>query len=110
MRRIIAAGFVLLFTAGTALAADTADTKGTFLDRVATYFRLSAKNSPEPGASVPSGRTALDSRTPLGGQPCTCVVPPSHDGSPPERVLGVTQSDGSCVPAPAGNGPRYKTP
>ena len=103
MKKIIAAGFVLLFTAGTALAAEVADNQGSFLDRVASYFKLRSTNTQQPAASAPGGRTALDSRTPAAGQTCTCV-------SPRGAVQGVTQSDGTCAPTPAGNGPRYQMP
>lgn len=104
MRKIIAVGFVLLFTAGTALAVKGVDTQGTFLDRVASFFGLRPNDSPKPSASVPSGRKALDSRTPEGGESCTC-------NGPTGLVQGVTAPDGSCTPdPPADLGPFYQMP
>lgn len=103
MKKIIAAGFVLLFAVGTALAAEAAYYQGSFLDRLGAYFSPSSTNAQQPAASIPGNRTALDSRTPVAGQACTCV-------SPRGAVQGVTQSDGTCAPTPAGNGPRYQMP
>ena len=109
MKRVIAVGFVLLLTAGTAFAAATADPQGSFLDRAASFFGLRAKNPPAPGASVPSGRTALDSRPPLGGPSCTCVGPGGN------VIVGVPSDpndpNSPCDPlGPSGGGIRIPVP
>jgi hypothetical protein len=96
MKTVIAAGFVLLLTAGTAFAANTADTQGSFLDRAASFFGLRPKNTPAPGASVPSGGKPDNSRTPLAGPNCTCVGPGGSGGAP--QPLTSTNPDDPCPP------------
>lgn len=97
MRKIIAAGLVLLFMAGTALAVQRVDTQGTFLDRVAAFFGLRPNSSPnnapsnsqKPVTSVPSGRRAMD------GVPCTCDGRGGLYGE-----AGTLGDDGTCYAVP----------
>jgi hypothetical protein len=102
MKRVIAAGFVLLLTAGTAFAAaNTSDTQGSFLDRAASFFGLRPKNPPAPVSSVPSGRTAL--YTP---PQCTCVTPRGLVGVPSDP----NDPNSPCVPLESSRGVRYQAP
>ena len=104
MKRVIAVGFILLLTAGTAFAAaNTADSQGSFLDRAASFFGLRPRNTPAPAASVPSGRTAA-----LDGVSCTCVGPKGN-------VIAGVPSDPNdpnspCVPLESSRGIRYPLP
>lgn len=102
MKRVIVAGFVLLLTAGTAFAADTADTQGSFLDRAGSFFGLRPKDTPAPAVSGPSGR----SRAPLEGIACTCV---GRGGNFVPGVLSDPNDPNSpCIPLSPGV--RYQVP